>query len=337
MFYKEFKIPAVVEIGINNVRLLDEILSKNHLVFDRKVLFTQRELYDEYHTSFNSIRLDEVIFVKGGVFEEIIELDIKKVINNSLIIAFGGGSVLDLVKMMASMNDCPYISIPSTLSNDAIFSPISRLLKKGEKKSFGVREPMGIIVDKSIISNSPEHLLIAGVGDLISNLSAVKDCYLVINRKGERIDTLAMVLSEMSARAIMPFSKKDIYSDLFLGQLASGLIISGMAMILDKTSRPASGSEHLISHAIDKYYPESSTLHGVQVAWAQMMIEKEIRHDDTDEKTLCDFFTRIGLMDAFDSQIVFSRADFFNLIPLALNIRDKYTVLNSYNELNHDA
>ena len=42
-------------------------------------------------------------------------------------------------------------------------------------------------VDVDIIKQSPDILLLAGVGDLISNLSAVQDCKLALKNNNERI------------------------------------------------------------------------------------------------------------------------------------------------------
>ena len=52
----------------------------------------------------------------------------------------------------------------------------------------------------------------------------------------------------------------------FLRNLADALVLSGMAMICSGTSRPASGGEHEISHAIDELYG-GRTMHGAQVAF----------------------------------------------------------------------
>ena len=56
---------------------------------------------------------------------------------------------------MANTLDLTYITVPSTLSNDAIYSPIARLLKDGKKQSFGVKAPLGIIADVNIIKVLP--------------------------------------------------------------------------------------------------------------------------------------------------------------------------------------
>ena len=52
----------------------------------------------------------------------------------------------------------------------------------------------------------------------------------------------------------------------FLRRLANALILSGLAMIWSGTSRPASGGEHEISHAIDELYG-GRAMHGEQVAF----------------------------------------------------------------------
>ena len=82
---------------------------------------------------------------------------------------------------------------------------------------------------------------------------------LAIKNNNERIDSFALTLSKISANGLFPYTYSDIRSVEFIEQLANGLIVSGLSMMMDKTSRPASGAEHLISHAIDEYFPEKST------------------------------------------------------------------------------
>ena len=87
-----------------------------------------------------------------------------------------------------------------------------------------------------------------------------------------------------------------------------------------------SGAEHLISHAIDEYYPEKSTIHGLQVGWAHRIIENRFRDDIYH---ISDFFERIGISKVLDKVMQFSEKDFDSLIPYALKIRNRYTILNT--------
>ena len=63
----------------------------------------------------------------------------------------------------------------------------------------------------------------------------------------------------------------------FLFDFTDGLITSRLSMIFYGTTRENNGSEHLISHAIDEYYPEYTTIHGLQVGWVHLVIENNIR------------------------------------------------------------
>lgn len=327
MFYRDLDIPAVIEIGSFISKDIDSILKKNHIYFQEKILFTQEVLWNKYADVIGRSNYSKIVLIEGGAVEELERIEMGDYSEDLLLVAFGGGSVIDLVKMYASKNNKAYITLPSTLSNDAIYSPIARLKEKGKKKSFGVTAPIGIIVDVEIIKQSPEILLLAGIGDLISNLSAVQDCKLAIRDHHERIDSFALTLSNISANGVLPYTYKDIKTQEFIEQLANGLIVSGLSMMMDKTSRPASGAEHLISHAIDEYFPEKSTYHGLQVAWAQLVLEKLFRKNAGYTK-LCDFYNRIGLNHALTSHISFSEKDFTDLIPLARQMRNRFTILN---------
>lgn len=330
MFYRDISMPAIVEIGENIAHDVSPLLKKNHIYFEKIILFTQEKLMDIYNDFLPKEIFFKIVFIEGGKFEEIDEIAYDESFRDALFVAFGGGSVIDFVKVYGTKYHNQFISMPSTLSNDAIYSPIARLQENGVKKSFGVTSPIGIIVDTNIIRQSPEMLLLAGIGDLVSNLSAVKDCMLGIEVKGEKIDSFSLLLSKMCVDGILNFKKEDLHTNLFIEKLSYGLIISGLSMNLALSSRPASGSEHLISHAIDEFFPEKSTMHGLQVAWAQLMIEKYIREDIEEYERLNTFFTKIGLMDCIRENVLFSDDDFFEILPYAKKIRSRYTIIDDF-------
>jgi len=58
-------------------------------------------------------------------------------------------------------------------------------------------------------------------------------------------------------------------SDLY-ATLVEGLVVSGVAMVLAGNSRPSSGAEHLISHALDRF--PIHDLHGLQVGWQRFSL-----------------------------------------------------------------
>ncbi len=329
MYYNEFKSPAIIKTGNNILGNIDDLLKTAHLYFPKKILITQEYLYNIYKADLDNNHFTNVIFVKGGIIDESAEVIDKIKDTDAIILAFGGGSVLDIVKYCASKCDAPYITVPSTLSNDAIYSCVSRLSDNGKKKSYGVQPPTGIIVDLEVIKKSPKDLILAGVADLVSNLSALEDWKLAYKNIGEPINELAYMLSKESVMPLFNYhSENELLTDEFLFDLTNGLITSGLSMIVCGTTRVTSGAEHLISHAIDEYFPERSTIHGLQVGWAHLIVEKSIRHNEEEYNRLYRLYQSIGLVESIKRNIKFTDDEFFSLIPLAKTMRNRYTVFN---------
>lgn len=327
MFYNLLKTPVFMKTGRKLLGQMDRLLNEAHLLFPNKILVTQENLYESYKYQLSTNSFSKVLFVNGGQFCETAKvMDVCRD-ENALIIAFGGGSVLDVVKYSASKMDVPYVAVPSALSNDGICSCIARLTREGKKVSLDVQPPIGIIIDFDVIEKAPKILLYAGIADLVSNLSAIQDWRLAYHNIGEPINELSYLLAKEAALPMLRYSASDIGSEYLLKDLANGLITSGLAMIASGNSRATSGAEHLISHAIDEYYPEKSTIHGIQVGWAQGVIAKRYRNDPY---YVNEFHKRIGLKKVFDEMIPWNeKEDFDGLISLAMNIRKRYTVFNT--------
>ena len=328
MFYHEFKSPAIIKTGNDILGKIDELLKGAHLFFPDMILITQEYLYNLYKDILEQNHFIRKIFVNGGTIDEApIVVDAIKG-TDAIVLAFGGGSVLDIVKYCASKCDVPYITVPSTLSNDAVYSCVSRLTTEGKKRSYGVQPPLGIIVDLEVVKKSPKELILAGVADLVSNLSALEDWKLAYKNTDEPINELAFMLAKEAVMPLFHYEEKDIYTDDFLFDLTNSIITSGLAMIIGGNTRMTSGAEHLISHAIDEYFSDRATIHGLQVGWAHLIIEREFRHNDVSYNMINSFYKRIGLIDVINHMIGFRDDEFNMLIPYAKKIRKRYTIFN---------
>lgn len=181
------------------------------------------------------------------------------------IVGMGGGKVLDVCKYAAYISKKPFLSIPTTMSNDGIASPIAVLKKQdGKPKSLGCEAPSMLILDTDVIINGPVQMIRAGVGDTISNYMALRDWNLACMRGKDEMNGYAYLMSQTSLDALMKTQYQNI-CPRFIRVLANSLVLSGVAMDFAGSSRPVSGSEHLFSHALD-YYGTTENLHGIQVA-----------------------------------------------------------------------
>jgi len=102
----------------------------------------------------------------------------EKIISQEIncIVGLGGGKVLDVSKYAAYISKRPFISIPTTVANDGVASPVAVLMRQDNKPmSLTCTVPEIIIIDIDLIMNSPINLIKAGIGDTISNYMALID------------------------------------------------------------------------------------------------------------------------------------------------------------------
>jgi glycerol-1-phosphate dehydrogenase [NAD(P)+] len=126
-----------------------------------------------------------------------------------------------------------------------------------------VHIPIAVVVDLDFVENGPERHNRAGIGELVSNISALADWELAREIRNEPVDGLAASLARVGAEAIMSLPG-DMRDDAFVTVLAESLISSGLAMAVCGSSRPCSGGCHEISHAFDLLLPGTAS-HGEQV------------------------------------------------------------------------
>ncbi len=209
----------------------------------------------------------ENYIIKENTFEEVEKLKNHVSYNRiDLIIGVGGGSVIDTVKRVSYLLNINSLSVPTVISNDGLISPISVIKNEsGKTESLPSTAPMGVIIDIDVIKDSPLHFIKSAAGDILSNISATNDWVLALKEGKESMNDIAYHFSKGAANALVHYENVDLKSKPFLRLVVHGLVNSGIAMSLAGTSRPCSGSEHLISHAIDYLEYSSNVLHGTQV------------------------------------------------------------------------
>ncbi|MEA2312374.1 MAG: glycerol-phosphate dehydrogenase, partial [Solirubrobacteraceae bacterium] len=114
--------------------------------------------------------------------------------------------------------------------------------------------PIAVMVDLDYVRRSDPALRRGGVGDVVSNLSAIADWRLAERDRGEAVDGVAVTFARTAATSIV-HREDGIDDDAFLIALAEALVLSGIAMATAGSSRPCSGGDHEILHAIDHLYP----------------------------------------------------------------------------------
>ena len=197
------------------------------------------------------------------------------------LVAIGGGRTLDVAKYAASRAAVPMVAVATNLAHDGICSPVASLEHPAGKGSFGVAMPLAVVVDLDYVRAAPAELVRAGIGDAVSNLSAIEDWLLAQRERGEPVDGLAVAFARTAAESVL--HRGDTIADEdFLIVLAEALLLSGMAMSVAGNSRPCSGACHEIIHAVDQLFPGVSNhgeLAGIGALFAYFLRGDHARFD----------------------------------------------------------
>jgi glycerol-1-phosphate dehydrogenase [NAD(P)+] len=240
------------------------------------------------------------------------------------VVGIGGGKTLDAAKYAATLAALPMVAVATNLAHDGLCSPVATLEYPHGRGSFGVSMPLAVVVDLDYVAAAPPRMVSAGIGDAISNLSAIDDWFLSHRERGEPVDGLAVTFARTAAEALLHRSD-GIEDDDFLIALAESLVLSGMAMSVAGTSRPCSGACHEIVYAVNALWPEVSNhgeLAGLGALFAYALREDEVRFSQI-ERCL-----RHHGLPRRPADIGLSDEQFVQAVMMAPSMRpDRYTIL----------
>ena len=263
----QIQLPGKILIGNGKIKTLPEVCSDLGVIGkEGKVLI----ITDENVLKLTGNKIKEILsghkaetaIIKGATVSEARRI-VSEFNDINCIVATGGGTVNDIGKYVAFEKKLPLISVPTALSHDGLASENVSLWDNNGKLSMPAKPPTVIIADIDILKSSPYRLMAAGCADLISNYTAIYDWKLAKRAKREHYSESSAKLAIYSAEAVVK-SAKSIKNREEEGvkTLVKALVSSGVAMSLVGSSRPASGSEHKFSHALDSL--GSKALHGEQ-------------------------------------------------------------------------
>jgi glycerol-1-phosphate dehydrogenase [NAD(P)+] len=213
-----------------------------------------------------------------------------------VVVAVGGGRTIDVAKAACEIAGLPVVVVPTQLTADGIASPVSVIrAHSGEVESGRARLPIGVVVDLDFVARSAPERVRAGLGDLVANACAVRDWRLAAIAGSEAVDDFAALLAQSASELVYGTDVGSLGegrpAEALLERLLDGLVMSGIAMEIAGSSRPCSGSEHLVSHALDRLYPGTAQ-HGEQVAFGAVVCT---RLQGADWRSLRSFLAAAGL------------------------------------------
>ena len=217
------------------------------------------------------------------------------------VIGVGSGVINDMGKLLSAVTNRFYAIVATAPSVDGYASATSSVVRDGLKVSLDTRCPDVIIADTDILRNAPLPMLQAGLGDMLAKYVCLAEWRISHIINGEyycpEIDSMITEALEVCTKNACKLAMRDeeAVKDIF-----EGLIITGIAMTYAGSSRPASGTEHYISHGWDMRHVEFGTpcsLHGIQCAIGTLVA---IRAFERLRKCVPDKSRALGYVGAFD-------------------------------------
>lgn len=195
-----------------------------------------------------------------------------------LIIGIGSGVIQDLCKCVSHFAGIEYMVVATAPSMDGYASSGAAMILKGMKETVPATLPKAIVADTDVLKNAPIEMIKAGYGDIIGKYSALCDweiskivngeyfCQYIYDVTYEMIEK-----TKMTAKGLLQRDEKSIEA------LTEALMVVGIMMSFATNSRPASGSEHHLSHFFEitgiingeEYLP-----HGIDVAYSTALTAK---------------------------------------------------------------
>ncbi len=202
--------------------------------------------------------------------------------NDRTFLAVGAGTITDLTRFVSHRLARPFISLPTAPSADAFTSANAPMVVNRFKRTLDAQEPMAVFADMNVLCAAPSDMIAAGVGDILGKYTALADWRLGALLWDEEIDqsvmdTMYRVLHNVSGQ-LDAIGRREAVG---IAELMRGLLDSGTAMAHWVNSRPASGSEHHLSHYWEMILLQQgrpAALHGAKVGVGAVLMARSYQN-----------------------------------------------------------
>lgn len=195
-----------------------------------------------------------------------------------VFLAVGSGTLTDITRYSSHKKETAFISFPTAPSVDGFASSGAPIIIQGYKQTVQCHPPQAIFADLPTLCKAPKAMIAAGLGDMLGKYTALADwklAQIVMN------DPYQEAIAKRVAKALqlcVETSPQLYQADpVSITHVMNGLVESGICMALAGNSRPASGSEHHVSHYWEMLLLQQgrpAVLHGAKVGIGAILIAK---------------------------------------------------------------
>lgn len=186
-----------------------------------------------------------------------------------VIIGVGTGVINDTGKFFSHRLKMPYFIVATAPSMDGFASTGAALISENLKTTYNAHVPQAIIGPVEVLANAPMDMISAGLADILGKFTCLTDWNIAREVNGEYYCPYIEDLVRASLKKVMdnaPLAAQRNHTAI--ANIMEALVVTGIAMEYAGNSRPASGSEHHLSHYWEMQYQaqgRKAVLHGTKV------------------------------------------------------------------------
>lgn len=194
------------------------------------------------------------------------------------VLAVGTGSIHDPSRMACARQNKPLALFATAPSMDGFASYNAPIVDGNFKTTHAAKCPEVIIADTKILAQAPTELKSAGFGDMVSKYIALIDWQVSHLVTGEHYCEKVAALTRSATDRLMGMADKVTLNDEeAAGAVFESLLMTGIAMAFTCTSRPGSGTEHIMAHyweCLELLEGKIPNYHGEDVGVATLIMLK---------------------------------------------------------------
>ena len=195
-----------------------------------------------------------------------------------LIVGIGSGVIQDTCKYVSFQEKLPYYIVATAPSMDGYASVGAAMIMGGMKITYSTHVPEVIIGDVDVLKDAPMEMIKSGYGDILGKYSCLNDWKLAKVVRGEYFCDYVYDLTYDMLLKTKDLGPKLLERDPDAIQTLMDAIVGvGVAMAFVGNSRPASGSEHHLSHFFEitgSLNDEPYFMHGTDVVYSSVYTQK---------------------------------------------------------------
>jgi glycerol-1-phosphate dehydrogenase [NAD(P)+] len=244
---------------------------------------------------------DQEVVADERTLKEVLE---RSGANPGVFLAVGSGTLTDITRYCSYKKQSVFISLPTAPSVDGFASTGAPIIINNNKITVPCQAPLAIFADLTILCQAPKPMIAAGFGDMVGKYTSLADWKLAHLLMGDPYQpTIAARVEQAVQICVDHIEGINRVTPEGIAGIMDGLVESGICMALAGNSRPASGSEHHLSHYWELLLLQQgrpAVLHGAKVGIGTILIAG--RWDQIRRLTLAEVERRLTTAQIPDPQ-----------------------------------